>query len=178
MAPFIQHHCTRTASGSWCCQSLKVSEEKYTVAAINLLVGITDPIPCESRWTHLLPSFKRTLVRRLLNNFTGEVFQGLSGGSTINGAGADGEAEATSEFLKELNGKLITRAQAYYADERAMHELAMLTVVLDHTDVLLYELLGGTDRSKPPCKVGGFLDRDESIVAKTMAGYFSLINSQ
>ena len=96
-AGFIQHHCKSAARSRPCCSSLDGAKERYTIAMVNLLVGTSDPIPCESRWTHLLPNFKKSLARRLVNKFSHDMFSGGSCMAAASVQQAGEEAEATSE---------------------------------------------------------------------------------
>ena len=50
-----------------CCKSVTECNEKTIVAAHNALFGGPDPIPAESTWTHILPNFKKTLLRRAVH---------------------------------------------------------------------------------------------------------------
>jgi len=73
----IRHECWHTSSARPCCTNLKDSEERITVALLNVLMTATDRVPCQSRWTNLLPSLKRTLVRCLVHRIGIDAFLSL-----------------------------------------------------------------------------------------------------
>lgn len=56
-----------------------------------------------------------------------------------------------------------------------MHQLAVLTVLLDVADKLLFQLLGGVDRSGPPCKVPALLNRETSIIGTVLQNLHRLL---
>ena len=112
-----------------------------------------------------------------MNKFSHDMFSGGSCPAAAPVQQAGEEAEATSEYFMVLNGIRVRRATEYYQEEATMNELAVLTMVLDTSDHLLYAMLGGSDRKGPPCKVAEFLDRDTSLVGKCSADFMRLLDS-
>lgn len=143
---------------------------------MNLALGLADRTPAESRWTNVLISMKRTLVRVLANNLPNCMFnKGDALASEREGQILDVESVATNQFFQKLNGTRIARAVEYFANPANIHELGVFVVVLDSADQLLYALLGGADRKTEPCKVWDFLHKESSIVASVLADVGSLL---
>ena len=78
---FIKHHCV-SRNGRLCCASVEETVEKYTVTSMNLALGLAERIPAESRWTNVLISMKRTLVRALANNLPSHRFSNFDPSSS------------------------------------------------------------------------------------------------
>lgn len=169
----IVHYC-RTSSGRLCCNSLSECKEKVTVASLNLLLSV-DGIPCESRWTNLLPNFKKTLTRKVLFELGIAAFSGVQPPSA-SGDRIDAEDAARAEYLADLTGVRLNRTKSYLSEESTFHQLAVLTMVLMVADQLLYAMLGGVDRKGPPCKLWALVDKDGSIIGRALAGMLGLLD--
>lgn len=59
----MTHHCWDESTKQPCCKSPQEALEKVTVATLNARMGQADPVPSESRWTHLLGNLRATLLR-------------------------------------------------------------------------------------------------------------------
>lgn len=170
----IKHHCKGTL-GKSCCGFLAEAQEKMTTALLNLLLG-NDGIPRESRWTNLLPNMKRTMTRQVVFGIGASVFGGLG-----NGLGeetqVDSDNAGRAEYLAELNGVRVARARVYFEDSKNMHELGVLTILLDVCDRLLYKLLGGVDRKAPPSKIPALIDKKSTPIGQVLSGLLHLLDS-
>ncbi len=62
-------------------------------------------------------------------------------------------------------------------DGRNVHELGVYVPIHDCADALLWSMIGGADRSKPAAKLFDLLDRDTSLIGKTMAGLLGLLSN-
>ena len=175
------HYCTRSSAsesgpGRWCCGSDAEACEKYTIRLVSLVLGSVDPLPSESRWTHLLPAMGKTLTRRVLLNVGARCFAQVTLGPEHEHATLDGEEAARAEFYVKMNGIRSQRAKQYYEDDLSMFRLGVLFAIVDAADELLYLMLGGADRSAPPAKVTAFLDKDTSAVARVQARFVSMLD--
>ena len=139
-------------------------------------MGSTDPIPAESRWTHTLPNFCKTILRKMLADI------GLDAlASSVVDPVADvqlgGDDGGLADYINKLNGVRIQRVRQYLMDTGNITQLAVLTVVLLVIDPLLYSILGGVDRSEPPAKLIALLDRDTSNIGKVMSVLAALVDT-
>lgn len=175
------HYCFDEVSGKPCCQSLQDAKEKTTRAMVNFFQAEAEPIPAESRWTHTLSNFKKTLVRKALYGVGCRCFP--AGGQVElaqDGPAQDIEGQATEDFADNLNKSRLSRAIGYFNDPATFHELAALTLVLDVIDTnLLYPLLGDPilhDDSRPS-KVDTLLDPNDSALGRCASGLLNLLDA-
>lgn len=171
----IKHYCRGSTSGRLCCASKADSVEKLTATLLNLLLG-SDGVPCESRWTNLLPNMKRTLTRHVLFGLGTAVFDSLNV-EQLAETRADSDDAARSGFLVELNGVRAARAKAYFADAGNLHQLGVLTILLGVCDRLLFAMLGGPDRKQSACTTASLLDRRDSLIAEVLSELLRLLDS-
>eukprot|EP00959_Pyramimonas_sp_CCMP1952_P473767 9502301-Pyramimonas_sp.AAC.3 len=68
------HYCWDADSSGPCCANDEVCKQNSVVACLNAMLGKTDPIPGESRWTHVLPNFRMLCLRRVVFNVGLECF--------------------------------------------------------------------------------------------------------
>lgn len=169
----IQHFC-RGEHGKLCCSSFEESLEKYTVAVLNLVLA-AEGIPCESRWTNLLPNMRKTLVKQVVHGLGACPFAAQPATQAADSR-LDAEAAARADYITELNAVRARRANEYLNDASKMQELAVLTIVLGVADQLLFELLGGIDRSAPPCKAPDLLRRESSIIGRVLSEMLQLFD--
>lgn len=148
------HWCWDSDTRTPCCRNHEEVVEKTLVAVVNALFGKADPVPAESRWTHTLANFKKTLLRKVVHNVGLACFSG------------DGSQEPTIHQI--VHRARIAKTMSYYGDEGQMHELIVLTVLLQVVDsTLLYPFLGNNkapDDRESKCKVGMALDKSTSLV--------------
>eukprot|EP00959_Pyramimonas_sp_CCMP1952_P158356 3311752-Pyramimonas_sp.AAC.1 len=114
------HHCWDATRNRPCCASRAEAVQKMTVATVHALYGSSDPRPAESRWTHLLPSFKRTLVRRLLHRvgidcFLGTLPAGEGDGDGDTHIGVD--QEGSDAYFKHVIRVRTKKVTEYYEDD-------------------------------------------------------------
>eukprot|EP00959_Pyramimonas_sp_CCMP1952_P247179 5166641-Pyramimonas_sp.AAC.1 len=90
------------------------------IAVVHALHGSSDPRPAESRWTHLLQGFKRTLVRRLLHRIGLDCYTGSLKPEDIDcervpefGA----SDESCDDFWKHVLRVRAKKVKAYYDSE-------------------------------------------------------------
>lgn len=171
----LRHHCLAAPGAKPCCTSLDDAREKYTTALINVLLGPSERLPTESRWTNLLPAMKRTLLRRFLHDIN---VHKATGSSTDlpESVAMDDEAQASADFFKKINGVREKRAKEYLTDDNTIWELIVHVVSLDVIDDLLYAMLGGAERTHAPAKVHALIDRKESLIAKAQAALLRLLD--
>ena len=164
--------------GKPCCTSLAATKEKVTTALLDLLLGAAEGIPCESRWTHLSPAFKKTLVRKVVHSEGLKNFGNFMGGSAAGDHAIDGDAAAAmGDFLQALNGVRLHRAVEYYKNESVYWELAVLTIVMKIADKLLYALMGGADRHAAPCTLSELVNQESSLIAVVMSELSALLDT-
>lgn len=171
----MEHFC-RDSSGKACCPSDEACRERFTVAALNVFMS-TDALPCESRWTNLLPGMKKTLIRKVFFELGTLAFLDEPEQAIMEHAPAGDDAAAHAEYLQQVNGVRAQRTRDYYNQPKTFAELGVLTVILDTVDELLYAILGGVDRKGVPCKLEALLDADKSLVGKVLAGLLHLLDT-
>lgn len=172
----IRHHCIAAPGATPCCASEEDAREKYTTRLINVLLGPSERLPTESRWTNLLPAMKRTLLRKFLHNINLHVVGNRQGGDAPDAIMMDDEAQAASDYFTKINGVRAKRAAEYLQDEGTLWELAVLTVGLDIVDDLLFAMLGGAERTEAPAKVRELLDRPTSLIAEVQESLLKLLD--
>lgn len=168
----LTHFC-QSEAGELCCSNIDDCRERVTVAVLNLLLG-GDTVPCESRWTHLLPNIKKILMRLVVRGIGGQCF---CGNADLADAAItlEGDDAAKAEYFKQLMGVRCLRASEYYGDPSTKQQLGVLVVVLGVADKLLYAMLGGVDRRQAPCKVAALLDRRTSLIGEALSGMLGLL---
>lgn len=173
----LVHHCVplRGGASKRCCANAADAEDKYITSVANLVVGSADRIPTESRWTNMLPAMKKTLVRRFLHNLGLQVVCQMAPHEVQGGTTMDDEAQASADYFKIVNGTRARRAREYLEDERMIAEVAAFTIIMDTADALLYALLGGVERSEPPCKVEALVSRGSSLVGEVQSRLMALL---
>ena len=139
------------------------------------LFGRADQSPGEGKWTFLLSSFRKTILRKLVHS-TGI----LSRRKVPNGRkrqrppdqqpGVDEEAD--EEALKAMR---MERTCAYLAQPLTFHEIGVHCIVQGLCDTLFFRLMGGSDRSKPTCKVDELLAKRDSPITSTMRALYELL---
>ena len=177
-----QRFCWDKAKQGPCCDSEEETIERTTVACVNAFFAAGDPVPAESRWTHMLPNMKKILLRRLvyrsgLDCFCGPVDDEALGGHRT---AAEVDGEAMAEYLAVVNKVRRARAAEYFAEEANMRELAVLTVVTEATDsLLLYPMFGDPGRAADTgnSKMDMLLDKEQSLVGKCMQKLLDLLDS-
>lgn len=78
--------------------------------------------------------------------------------------------------MAELNGLRAARARAYFDDPKNMHQLGVLTILLDVCDRLLYKLLGDVDRKAPPAKIPALLDQQTTPIGQVLSELSRLLD--
>ena len=105
--------------------------------------GRADPLACESRWTHTLPNFKMTILRKIIYNIGVDAVELIEAPSTDKTFNIDGETISFNDFHQQIQGVRVKRTKDYVTDEATFPQLCVLTVLLDSFDSkLLYPLLG------------------------------------
>lgn len=172
-------HCCGRDPRSRCCKSESDFKEKLFCTVRSLLLGNQDAQVCESRWTHLLPALKKSLVRKLLQNWGVQSLDTLAGSTQIPHDGVhDVDADAfLGSLMAEMNGIRIDRVKKYFADSKTWMELAILVPILDISDDMLYFMLGGQDRIKPPGKLLDMVKRSGSMIGITLQKLFGLLSN-
>ncbi|CAK0833634.1 unnamed protein product [Prorocentrum cordatum] len=176
------HWCWDASLQRPCCRSLQDSVEKTTVAAVHALCGSADPRPAESRWIHLLPSFKRTLVRRILHRVGLDCFVDTIKEGELDGLGGQQfgvDQEGTDAFFKHIIRVRTKKVRDYYADDRNMYKLVVFTAVLEASDGnLLYPLLGDAikDKAEEKSKLDTLLGED-SVIGRFSQDMLGLLDS-
>ncbi|CAK0877526.1 unnamed protein product [Prorocentrum cordatum] len=176
------HWCWGASLQRPCCRSLQDSVEKTTVAAVHALYGSADPRPAEIRWTHSLPSFKRTLVRRILRRVGLDCFVDTTKEGELDGLGGQQfgvDQEGTDAFFKHIIRVRTKKVRDYYADDRNMYKLVVFTAVLEASDGnLLYPLLGDAikDKAEEKSKLDTLLGED-SVIGRCSQDVLGLLDS-
>lgn len=170
------HYCWDASKGGPCCRSTAEMKDKVFVALSHALYGHADAIPTESRWTHLLPNFQQTLLRKLTLNVGPHVFQNAAPNGPRS---VEADCEAASEFWSLLNGVRARKTDEYLANDAQMHELCIYSIALDVCDrALLYPLLGdGMLPAEKPAKLNLLLDRTDTLVGKNTDGLLRLLQT-
>lgn len=172
------HWCWDEKTRRPCCTSDEHSVERVTVALMNCLLGAADPVPAESRWTHILGNMRKTLLRRVCYRvghacFDVEVGDG-DGTEDIDGAAVGLGAEAANRVRAR-------RTIEYYASEERMNELPVFTVLVGtYDECLLYPLLGDPVSQEVPAKTSKLellLDRNKSLVGTCAERFWGLLNT-
>eukprot|EP00959_Pyramimonas_sp_CCMP1952_P431605 9038950-Pyramimonas_sp.AAC.1 len=177
------HHCWDCATGRACCTSRKQAVEKMMTAVVHAFHGSSDPRPAESRWTHLLQSFKRTLIRRLLHRIGLDCYTGSVTPEDIDdttAANVSVDEEGAQEFWSHLNRVRRKKVKEYYESDRVMNELVIYTSVLEATDSnLLYPVLGDAirDAEGDKSKMDVLLDKDSSRIGAFSENMLRLIDN-
>ena len=159
-------HCCGKHARKRCCTSDDDFHEKLFCRVTSVLMGRSDPRVCESRWTNLLPSMKKSILRKILGNWGVASLSGV--GNTDGGIASelsqDVDREAFEASMTEASSIRINRVLKYYADPTTWQELVVLVCVLEASDEMLYHMLGGQDRLHPPGKVMDLVKREANIV--------------
>lgn len=172
------HYCWNSSTGRPCCRNPADMKEKLVVALSHALFGEADPVPAESRWTHLLSNFKKTLLRKLVFGFGIKAFPNVT--TPEDTKPAEGIKAALDEYFKKLQGQRVANTADYYQNDMNMFQLAVYTMALECCDsLLLYPLLGDTLRLKPeePPKLQKLLDKDNSALGRCLQGLLGLLES-
>ena len=170
------HWCWDACAQRPCCNSQAEAAEKTLIYTVNALIGRSDPVPAESRWTNTLSSFKTTLLRRAVYSIGLKCFHIDAAAATVHEVNADSEADIN--FAKKINETRIAKTMEYYQCDGNMHELAILTALLEVVDsTLLYPLLGDAvpRDSTSPCKVGRLLSKSDSLIGSCTQQLWNLM---
>lgn len=173
-----RHWCWDAERSAPCCESQQETVERTTTACVNAFFACGDPVPAESRWTHLLPNMKRSLLRRLVHRAGLDCFSGDAVAEELVVAEVDGEA--TGEYIAKVNATRRSRTAQYYLDEKNMHELAVLTALMEATDnTLMYPLFGDPTPAdmQTPSKLDRILDQRTSLLGHCMEKLVHLLKS-
>eukprot|EP00959_Pyramimonas_sp_CCMP1952_P185986 3888828-Pyramimonas_sp.AAC.1 len=158
------HYCWDPVLQRPCCSSRADAVEKMTVAVVHAMYGSSDPRPAESRWTHLLQSFKRTLIRRVVHKIGLDCFVETAPVDDGNEAThVTVEDEGSDEYFKHLIRVRTRKVKDYSANDLNMHQLVVYTAILEISDSnLLYPLLGDAieDTAADMSKLDKLLDRE------------------
>lgn len=174
----LVHRCRRGASGQLCCDGPEHTTERMTAAIGNVLLGSADLLPSESRWTHTLPSFCRSLLRAALAGVGIEAFRSaLLGAPAPPNVDVSVDDTAMADYIVKLNGVRSQRVHSYLSSEGMVPQLVILTLIMSTIDRLLYAMIGGADRAAPAAKVAVLLDRDSSLVGSTLAQLLQMLVS-
>ena len=125
------HWCHDPVTNRPCCSSQVVAAEKTLIAVVNGLLGRADPLPCESRWTHTLSVFKRTLLRRLTYAIGITCFS-IDSKEPVQDIKVDGEA--MQSFASVVKTTRIKKTLQYYAKGEHFFQLAVLTAIVESFD--------------------------------------------
>lgn len=153
-----------------CCTSETDYKDKLFCVVSSLFLGRLDAKVCESRWTNLLPALKKSLLRKVIMNWGVASLDVLEACGTVtpdDTHDVDRDAFAGAR-MAELNGIRIGRLQTYYGTQRTWMELAVLVPVLDCSDEMLFHMLGGQDRLRPPGKTVDMVKRNENVIGTAL----------
>ena len=124
---------------------------KCVQASTNALYGCTDPIPAESRWTHTLPNFKRTILRKLLYSLGIDCWP-RNMEETLQTIEVDGEA--MDNHVQIINSVRMRKTRDYFSDDESCAPLSVFTNFLEVADgELLYPPQGGRPQRLPQSEV-------------------------
>eukprot|EP00959_Pyramimonas_sp_CCMP1952_P290504 6076038-Pyramimonas_sp.AAC.1 len=146
------------------------------------MYGSSDPRPSESRWTHTVPSFKRTLIRRLLHRVGLDCFVDTipkKDLEDVDGQHVGIEQEGSDDYLKHVIRIRTKKVRDYYADDSNMYQLVVYVAILEVTDGnLLYPLLGDATvaKSESRSKLDTLLHEEDSIIGKFSQGMLDLLD--
>lgn len=148
----MQHFCWCAASQAPCCASRGEAVAKTVRAIMHCMYSAADPIPAESRWTHMLANFKSSLLRKLVHSVGIDAFVNDSAAvaeAEDDGSMVLGEGEALDNFMRKVAKTRRQKVVTYYRDESNFHKLAILTNTVQVADSrLLYPLLGDAIHKK------------------------------
>ncbi|CAK0803103.1 unnamed protein product, partial [Prorocentrum cordatum] len=160
------HHCWGHTTNKPCCTSRQQCVETMMTAVVHAFHGSADARPAESRWAHLLHSFKRTLTRRLLHRIGLDCYASSVRPEDIDceqGPQVGVDDEGSDAFWKHVLKVRAKKVKTYYDSEENMLQLVVYTAILETTDAnLLYPLMGGAIPTKPD----GDCDETSSINSK------------
>ena len=147
--PWI-HYCWDAETNRPCCKDAKDTQDKMLECTLGAAYGQGEPIPAESTWTHCVPSYKNTLLRHGLWGLESKSFCLKV---TYNIKAILGDMEAEGDYQKILNGVRVNSTIEYLGSKLNIHELAVLTIFLDHLEqLLLYTGLGEQEKPVPDKK--------------------------
>ena len=159
------HWCWDDATGKPCCKDEAATIQRVTVAIVHAFLLPGDPLPAESRWTHVLTSFITTLTRKVAGGFGIDCFDPDLTSEELKQLDID--CEGMDDYFKNVLKVRAKRTKEYYDSKRNFWELGVFVCILQVADSrLLYPLLGDPIRSDPkaPSKLDQLLDPDESLV--------------
>lgn len=176
-----EHFCYDAASGQPCCRDLEDCCDKTTRAIVNFFQAEAEPIPAESRWTHTLANFKKSLLRKAAYGVGVRCLPAPGKQKETSGQPPqDPDASAAQGNTDELNQARLAKTNAYFNDPLTFPELAALTLILDVVDThLLYTMLGDPilQENDRPSKVDVLLDLEEGVLGKCAAGLLNLLDA-
>lgn len=172
-AASFKHHCWDVASRQPCCKSKAHSAEKAVVACLNAMLGQADPIPAESRWTHLLANMQKTLLRAVVCRIGLESFDAPELANEDENIDVDADALGGSfEVARRVRAR---RTAEYYNDRANTHQLAVFVPLVQCYDsLLLYTMLGDQVRGvgqslQDECKLDQLLHEKTSVIGRCSA---------
>lgn len=175
------HWCWDQGSGGACCASAQEAVEKSTRACANAFFAGGDPIPAESRWTHLLSNIKRTLLRSVVFGVGLACFpaEGAAAAHQHTQQQPDIDGEATDNFFEIVNRTRRQKVAEYYADPTNIHHLCVFAIITDISDsLLMYPLMGDIGRAGDgPSKMDLLLRKTKSLVGQACQSFHDLLGS-
>lgn len=138
----LVHFCWDASAGGACCEDDEDCLGKMVFACSCALFGEADPVPAESRWTHLLMNMRKTLLRRCVHGLGLDAFQFAQSGNATEPSCDIDDAAATEAYHELVNKSRLQKTQAYFANPRSMHELVVYCAILAAADEnLLYPFM-------------------------------------
>lgn len=138
------------------------------MACANAMFGEADPVPAESRRTHLLGNMQKTLLRAAVFNIGLDAFEVADTGE--DDGQVDIDADAFGGFGERARRVRSRRTIEYYGDRTNIWQLAVFVALLKAYDsLLLYPMLsdmGGQQELNKRCKMDLMLDSESSLVAE------------
>lgn len=138
-----------------------------------VLYGRAEQVPGEGKWTYMMKSSKRTLLRKIVHGcgvFSTSWFPSKGSRSTTPCASAPDD-EPDEKALRSLR---MSRACEYYGNDANMHELAVHVLVMRICDDLFYGMLGGVERDQQPHKVADLVRPNGSPITDCLGSLLEL----
>lgn len=175
------HYCRQGDDGPQpgqpCCTSDVESRAKVSKVVAHCLYGRAETAPGEGKWTYLLSSFKRSILRKLVHG-VGVIKRSMfptyqkKRRNPANGPAVDEEADETL-----VNTIRMEKTCDYMAAEGTFHQLGVQVIIHAITDTLFFKLLGGADRQEAPCTIHELLAKDSSHITKVIRELYDVLLS-
>ena len=176
----VTHYCWQDGSELPCCRSLKESKEKSTGACQSTMFEKSDPVPAESTWAYMTANYKKTLLRRGVNNIGIEAFDGGAVDEKFLELSFNVDGEAEDNYVQVAMAKRVTSVNDYYVDDQNFELVAVLTILIDKFDEhLLYDVLGNpwnADNDDTPPVIRTFVHPEDSEISKFGESIASFLN--